>query len=250
MIRASQERPGFQRIPLESEQKNMFPSMKIAKLFGINLFIHWTFWLLPLWVIFTWDDAEQMIPLWMNLLLIASLFGCVVLHELGHALAARHFGIRTRKITLSPLGGVAQLERMSHKPWEEFCIAVAGPLVNVVLAAILGVGVLAGLAVNALVIETTVWQFALYLLFLNLGMIVFNMLPAFPMDGGRVLRAILASSMGLLEGTRIAVRIGTVVAVLNREDASSDKRLVARLAVFAGTLARNRQASNQDGCLG
>src|ERR1700722_20597187 len=126
----------------------MIPSLRIAKVFGINVFIHWTFWLLPLWVILTYHDSPHMMPLWMNLLLIAALFVCVVLHELGHALTARQFGIRTRQITLSPLGGIAQLERMSPNPWEEFCIAIAGPLVNVALAMILGVCMLPGLAVN------------------------------------------------------------------------------------------------------
>lgn len=191
----------------------MFPSLKIAKVFGINVFIHWTFWLLPLWVIFTWEGSA-VIPLWMNLLIIAALFACIVLHELGHALTAQHFGIRTRNITLSPLGGIAQLERMSRNPWEEFCIAIAGPLVNVVIAMVLGVFVLGAFGFLPNAVDSLAWRFVSVLLALNVVMVVFNLIPAFPMDGGRVLRAILASSMGLLPATRVAVVVGTLFAVV------------------------------------
>ena len=189
----------------------MFPSLRIGRVFGINLFIHWTFWLLPLWIVF-FGNETGVVSLWMHLLLIAALFGCIVLHELGHALTARHFGIGTRSITLSPLGGIARLERMSHKPWEEFCIAIAGPLVNVVIAALLGVGCLAGIFLDARILESLPGSFVGMLLVLNIVMIVFNMIPAFPMDGGRVLRAILSGAMGLLPGTRVAVVVGTVFA--------------------------------------
>jgi Zn-dependent protease len=188
----------------------MFASLKVGRVLGINLFIHWTFWLLPLWVVFT-RSGDALISLSMNLLLLAGVFACVVLHELGHAVAARHFGIRTRRITLTPLGGMAQLERMSQKPWEEFCIAVAGPLVNVAIAAVLGPIWLGGLTTLGGLFPA-VWEFLGLLLLANVVMIVFNLLPAFPMDGGRVLRAILAGSMGHLNGTRIAVAVGTVVA--------------------------------------
>jgi Zn-dependent protease len=195
-------------------RKNMFPSWKIARLSGINVFIHWTFWLLPAWVILTQRDSAEKLSLWLNLLLLASLFVCVVMHEMGHALTARHFGIGTRSITLCPLGGIAQLERMSQKPWEEFCIAIAGPLVNVVLAAILAVMFVAGLVLDPELVDSAAGHFLAILLALNIMMVLFNLLPAFPMDGGRVLRALLANSMGLLRGTRVAVAVGTIVAVL------------------------------------
>src|SRR6202035_39337 len=119
-------------------------SIKIGRFFGINLFIHWTFWLLPLWVVYTHAAEPNSGPLAFLLALLGALFGCVVLHEYGHALAARFFGIATRDVTLYPIGGVARLERMSEKPWEEFWIAVAGPAVNVVIAGLL-FGFLAGL---------------------------------------------------------------------------------------------------------
>lgn len=190
----------------------MFASWRIARLFGIDLFIHWTFWLLPLWVTFFNWDGKEFFSLWMRLLVIAALFVCVVLHELGHALTAREFGIPTHRIVLSPLGGIAQLERISQKPWEEFCIAIAGPLVNVMIAALLGIMMLAGYFVFADAMQTMMWEFLSVLLGLNVIMVVFNMLPAFPMDGGRVLRAMLAGALGILPGTRIAVAVGTVMA--------------------------------------
>jgi Zn-dependent protease len=190
----------------------MFSSLKIAKWFDINVQIHWTFWLLPLWIVFTAADSA-LFPLWMYLLAVAALFACIVMHEFGHALTARHFGIRTRSITLTPLGGIATLERMSHKPWEEFCIAIAGPLVNVVIAGVLGFGI-AGMAALGFDLDGSLsMRFLSVLLAMNIFMIVFNMIPAFPMDGGRVLRAILANSLGLLEGTRVAVAVGTVAAI-------------------------------------
>lgn len=191
----------------------MFPSLRIARVFDINLYIHWSFWLLPLWIVLFGHDSE-VISLGMHLGLIAALFGCVVLHELGHALTARHFGIGTRSITLSPLGGIAQLERMSQVPWEEFCIAIAGPLVNVAIAAVLGVALLNGFLLNPQILDTVAGMFLGMLMLMNVGMVVFNMIPAFPMDGGRVLRAALASSMGLLPATRVAVTVGAVCAAL------------------------------------
>ena len=105
-------------------------SLKIGRFFGINLFIHWSFWLLPLWVIFTHIREPDAGSVALHLALLGALFGCVVLHEYGHALTARLFGIATRDVTLYPIGGVARLERISERPAEEFCIAIAGPLVG------------------------------------------------------------------------------------------------------------------------
>jgi Zn-dependent protease len=193
----------------------MFGSWRIARILGIDLSIHWTFWLLPVWIMLTWNaDEATLMPLWMHLILVGCLFVCVVLHEFGHALTAQRFGIGTRSITLSPLGGIAQLDRMSHEPWEEFCIAIAGPLVNVAIAFVLGIGTVLSFALVPGVTEWLAWRFVFGLTMLNVALVVFNMVPAFPMDGGRVLRAILAGSLGLLQGTRIAVTIGTVLAIL------------------------------------
>jgi Zn-dependent protease len=213
----------------------MFGSWRIARFFGIDVGIHWTFWLLPIWVIFTYDDSAFM-PLWMHLILIGCLFVCVVLHEFGHALTARQFGINTRGITLSPLGGIAQLDRMSQKPWEEFWIAIAGPLVNVAIAIILGIGLLWSYYLNPAFAATQIFQFLSVLLAMNIGLVVFNLLPVFPMDGGRVLRAILSHSMGHLQGTRIAVGIGTGLGILMGFAGFYNPMLflIALFVVFAG----------------
>jgi Zn-dependent protease len=150
---------------------------------------------------------------------VLSVFGCVLLHELGHALMARSFGIETRDITLLPIGGVARLERMSDKPGEEIAIAVAGPLVNVVIATGLWMGLwLAGVSVVAsaanMLRMPLAEQLLLGLLSTNIMLVLFNLIPAFPMDGGRVLRALLSFPFGRLRGTEIAVGLSKVLAMV------------------------------------
>jgi Zn-dependent protease len=192
----------------------MFPSWRLGRPFGINLFVHWTFWLLPLWVFFTAHPENDVLPLALQLGVIFALFGCVVLHELGHSLTARSFGIATERIVLTPIGGMAQFSHPIRGPWPEFCIALAGPLVNFGLAAGIGcfyyvvAALWSGWAASALGV------FVFTLLVLNLVMGVFNLLPAFPMDGGRVLRSLLAGPLGHLQATRVAVTVGSVVAVV------------------------------------
>jgi Zn-dependent protease len=201
----------------------MFRSWKLGTAFGIGIYVHWSFLLLPAYVLLT-NGTHGGLPLALfALLLVFAVFGCVVLHELGHALMARAFGIGTRDITLYPIGGVARLERMGEKPWEELCIALAGPAVNVVLAVlllVLGVGVL-GLRDWAGFLNTPEelagsWgvRFLFNLLGANVLLGLFNLLPVFPMDGGRVLRALLSWPLGRLQATEIAAGVGTVMAVL------------------------------------
>jgi len=147
---------------------------------------------------------------------VFAIFGCVVLHELGHALAARAYGIGTRDITLYPLGGVASLERMPENPGREIAIALAGPAVNIVIAGVLFSGFVGA---SLLSVWTAVGQFGGLDQFLanvmvaNVVLAVFNLLPCFPMDGGRVLRAFLATQVSRVRATEIAVRIGSLVAV-------------------------------------
>jgi stage IV sporulation protein FB len=141
------------------------------------------------------------------------LFACVVAHEFGHIFTARAFGVTTPDVVLLPIGGVARLERIPEEPWQEFLIAIAGPLVNVVIAVVLIL--LAGAQVNAVnlyAVENPAASMIDRLAAVNLFLAVFNMIPAFPMDGGRVLRAVLAARMGYVRATEIAAFVGQGVA--------------------------------------
>jgi Zn-dependent protease len=210
-------------------------SWKIGKLFGIGIYVHWSFLLVPIWVFFT----EPTLPIAFFILgLVLAMFGCVVLHEFGHILTARAFGIGTRDVTLYPIGGVARLERMTEKPWEEVLIALAGPAVNVAISILLGFGLLAVLMVDPQLLQLPLFQFLFYLMALNVGMVVFNMIPAFPMDGGRVFRALMAMPLGRLQATRVAAWLATVIALVGivvgfqLSFASREINLLPIIAVF------------------
>lgn len=195
----------------------MFRSWKLGTAFGIGIYVHWTFLLLVGFVLVSnWDLGGPHLAVHAVTVLLA-VFGCVVLHELGHALMARRFGIPTRDITLYPFGGVARLARMSERPLEEFCIAIAGPAVNVVIAGLLFV-VLAFLELPLKTGEELAaylnGNYVFTLAITNVGLVVFNLVPAFPMDGGRVLRALLVPGLGRLRATEVAANIGAAFAVL------------------------------------
>jgi Zn-dependent protease len=191
-------------------------SFKLGKLLGIDVYLHFTFLLLLVFLGFAyWSATQNAAATLEGVAFIIALFGCVVLHELGHALMARRYGIKTRDITLLPIGGIARLERMPEKPMQEFWVALAGPAVNVVIAAVLFVGLAATRGFtpveNISVTGGSFWQ---RLMVLNLFLVAFNLLPAFPMDGGRVLRALLSTSLGRRRATAIAANVGQVMAIL------------------------------------
>jgi Zn-dependent protease len=191
-------------------------SWKLGRAFGINIYVHWSFLLTVALVLHRTYGVGGTPLAFFGLMVLFAAFGCVVLHELGHALMARRFGIPTRDITLYVIGGVARLERMSEKPWEEFCIAVAGPAVNVAIAAILVIPAmlsLPGVSSAPATLEISARQFLLALLLVNGLLVLFNMIPAFPMDGGRVLRALLVSPLGRLKATQVAATLGAVFAM-------------------------------------
>jgi Zn-dependent protease len=197
----------------------MLRSWKLGTAFGIGIYVHWTFLVLLALVIFSVPAGPNFLrsAFYLSGVLVAA-FGCVVLHELGHALTARAFGIRTHSITLYIIGGVARLERMSEKPWEELLIAIAGPAVNVFIAIMLTAALVVVDPQSIFQVPqmppTQVSQFLVNLLGVNIMLVLFNMIPAFPMDGGRVLRALLALPLGIVRATEIAVPVGAVVGML------------------------------------
>jgi Zn-dependent protease len=181
-------------------------SLPIFRIAGIQLRIHVTFLLLIAWLAFSYYEQGGSAVAASRVLFILLLFACVVLHEFGHALAAKAFGINTPDITLLPIGGVARLERMPEKPMQELVIALAGPMVNVVIA--LGLFVAGGSQafLNPSAVEGG--GLIAQLLTINILLLLFNLLPAFPMDGGRVLRALLATRLSYARATQVAASIG------------------------------------------
>jgi len=193
-------------------QKSMTWSFTIARISGTEIRIHLTFLMLLAWIAISAWSAAGAAAVVDSVLFILALFACVLLHELGHVLAARRYGITTPDITLLPIGGLARLSRLPENPSEEIVIAMAGPLVNVAIAAVL---LLLGarLSVDAYAITDYGQAFISRLAVVNLYLVAFNLIPAFPMDGGRVLRALIALRLGRSRATEIAAKIGQGLAL-------------------------------------
>ncbi|HEY5941198.1 MAG TPA: site-2 protease family protein, partial [Gemmatimonadales bacterium] len=186
----------------------------MGRIAGTEIKVHLTFVLFLGWYSLSGYNAGGPAGAITAALLLLALFACILLHEFGHILMARRFGVRTPDVILLPIGGVARLERIPDEPRQELLIALAGPAVTLAIVVLLYLV----LAVSGP--EPSLWglqpagPFLDNLMRVNLYLLLFNLFPAFPMDGGRVLRALLASRLGLVAGTRIAARLGQASAVV------------------------------------
>lgn len=214
----------------------MFRSFRLGSAFGIPLYLHPTFLLLPLYVLFV-SRAEGWERIALGQFVLFTIFTCVLLHELGHALMARFFRIHTRDITLYPIGGVARLESTGGRPGEEIAIALAGPAVNLAIVLLLSPVVLAVVLSRATAGEPLgfLGMYVLAVCAGNVILLLFNLIPAFPMDGGRVLRAVLSLGMPRLKATEIAAALGLVAAgVLALVGAFTGNLSLFLVALFVG----------------
>ncbi len=190
-------------------------SWKIARIARIDIYIHATFLILIYLVgVSYWNQEGTIEAVISGVGFILALFSCVVLHEFGHSLTARRYGIKTRHITLLPIGGVAALEKMPDDPRQEIHVAIAGPVVNFIIAFFLYIYLsLEHLPINQEELSVTGGSFLYRLMMVNLFIGGFNLLPAFPMDGGRILRAVLAMRMDHASATKKAAHVGQVLAL-------------------------------------
>lgn len=188
--------------------------MKLGRVAGIDIFLHWTFIFAPmLLVLQSWYSQNSLALTSILLVLLFSVFGCVLLHEFGHAMAAKFFGVKTLDIILTPIGGLARLVSMPKRPMHEFAITLAGPLVNLVISGVLAIYLATlgpGFDLNH---DIAVPDLPVFLFYMNLFLFCFNLIPAFPMDGGRILRAMLATFVSFDMATRIACSVGQILAV-------------------------------------
>ncbi len=219
-------------------------SFSLGRLLGSELRVHVTFFLLLAWVGFAAYSSGGLHAAIHNLLFVLALFACVVAHEFGHALMARRYGIQTPDITLLPIGGLARLERMPEKPMQEVWVALAGPAVNVVIWLVL-VLLGAGTQLETFAqIESTHADLLTRLAYVNLLLAAFNLIPAFPMDGGRVFRALLCLKMDRVKATRFAAVGGQIVAVgLGFLGLTSGNPILVLIAIFVFVAAN---AESQD----
>lgn len=189
-------------------------SINLFRVFGIRLAVHSTFVLLLVYVAWEgWQEAGWPGVGW-SVAFTLLLFTCIVMHELGHSLTARHFGIGVRRILLMPIGGMAEFDAIPRQPSRELLITLAGPAVNFVLAALLWAAIPFPANWLPTALPYSLAELGREIVLLNLVMGVFNLVPVFPMDGGRILRALLAMRLPYLKATRIAATLGKVLAVI------------------------------------
>jgi Zn-dependent protease len=228
-------------------------SFPIGTVKGTVIRIHLTFLLFLLWIGVSHYARGGQRAAVEGLVFITLLFLCVLLHEFGHVFAARRYGVQTPDVTLLPIGGVARLERIPEKPSEELVVALAGPAVNVVIAVLLFL-VLGGLPTmdDGTQVHDPGMGLLERLAWVNISLVVFNLIPAFPMDGGRVLRALLAYRLGYARGTRIAAGIGQAVAfALGLAGLFGNPLLIfIALFVYMGAAAESNAAQMRDASRG
>lgn len=190
-------------------------TLRLARIKGIQVTIHWTFVLLLAWIVLQNVKSGLAVgPVMWTIIFVLGIFVCVILHELGHALMAMQFGIHTRDITLYPIGGVARLESMPRKPKEELLVALAGPAVNLVIALILYPFIdFKSIASEEALAQIGPANFMFAFAVVNIWLALFNLVPAFPMDGGRVLRAFLSFWMDRPLATKSAAMLGQLIAI-------------------------------------
>lgn len=223
-------------------------SWKLGRVAGIPIYVHWTFLILIGWIVFGhWSAGHDLATTVEGVGFVLSVFACVVLHELGHALAARRYGVPTADITLLPIGGVARLQRIPEHPSQELVVALAGPAVNVAIVLIL---LLIGVRPQADASDADFLVSARFLpklLAVNTFLVLFNLLPAFPMDGGRVLRALLALRLEYGRATMIAASIGQLMAILFGFAGLSGNPMLLLIALFVwiGAEAEARQVQER-----
>ena len=222
-------------------------SWKIGEVAGIGLYVHATFWILIAFVLFmNWWDGHSLMAALYGAAFVLAIFACITLHELGHALTAHQFGVRTRDITLLPIGGLARLERMPDTPIQELWVALAGPAVNVAIAGLLFAALWStGGGITLEQFLSFHGDFLTLLIIVNLWLVAFNMIPAFPMDGGRVLRSLLATQLDFGRATRIAARVGQGIACLFALAGLRYDPFLVFIALFVWTGASQEASSSR-----
>lgn len=191
-------------------------SLYLGKVGGVKIFIHWTFIFLISWILISnFQEGKNLLNGLYTIAFVLSVFVCVVLHELGHAFAARHFKYKTKDIIILPIGGMARMDELPENPKHELIVSIAGPVVNFLIALCLYPVIFWYVRIPAIfsILFNSPDTFLVSLFIVNISLALFNLLPAFPMDGGRVFRAVLSFFIDRVKATSIAARTGQVLAV-------------------------------------